>query len=160
MSSAGPPGACTFASCGAQEPAHPPCFAAWSHPSLLELFLYHVSFLPLQSPVQHPTPVLWNKPFWCSGLFLVSQLISRFSSQNHTDLPLQSVFFLPVICTACPYLMLCFNHICVILISPISLGLNLPHSSHWWLCQLLPLLVSGSITFPSSLFSFVSGVYY
>lgn len=33
-------------------------------------------------------------------------------------------FFLLVICTACSYFMLCFTHICIILISPVRLHLN------------------------------------
>lgn len=113
-------------------------------------------------PCVAPNASLLEQAVLLSGLFLLPQLISRFSSQSPTDLALHGFvcFSLPVICTACPYFLLCLTHTCVILISPVSLGLNLPHSSHWWLCRLPLPLVSGSITLPSSLFSFVSGVYY
>ena len=74
----------------------------------------------LQVHTQCPAPVLWNKPFQCSGLFLVSQRISRFSSQNHTDLSLQSASFLPAPRTASPHFVLCLTHICVVLISPVG----------------------------------------
>ena len=83
------------------------------------VFTPHVSRL-LQVHTQCPAPVLWNKPFQCSGLFLVSQRISRFSSQNHTDLSLQSASFLPAPRTASPHFVLCLTHICVILISPVG----------------------------------------
>lgn len=116
-------------------------------------------------PCVAPNASLLEQAVLVSGLFLLPQLISRFSSQSPTDLALHGLFVfffssLPVICTACPYFLLCLTHICVILISPVSLGLNLPHSSHWWLCRPPLPLVSGSITLPSSLFSFVSGAHY
>lgn len=116
-----------------QGPAHSLFSTAWSYASFLELW-YHVSLFLSRSIRSTQPQSFGTSRSSAQACFLCLNSSPDFLFKIPQTYPFRAFPPSCYICTACSSLMLCFTHICVILISPARLHLNTSLSSQWWLC--------------------------